>query len=98
MAQLSWSPRASRNLEESCDYIAQSSEQNARAFANEVREKVEQLIQHPRLGGRVSEYDRDDVRELLVQNYRIIYRLRGEDVEVVTIVRGARRLPRTPPG
>jgi plasmid stabilization system protein ParE len=98
MAQLSWSLRAVMNLEDRCGYIAQTSEQNARAFADGVRDAVSLLTRHPRLGARVPEYDREDIREMLVQKHRVIYRLVADDVVIVSVVHGAQRLPRTPPG
>jgi toxin ParE1/3/4 len=97
MARLIWSPRAVRDLDDVCDYIARTSDRYARAFAEQVTTLVESIPQQPCLGAVVPEYDRDDLRERLVQNYRVIYRLRGEDVEIVSICHGARLLPRTPP-
>jgi toxin ParE1/3/4 len=98
MAQITWSARAVGHLENACQFIAQTSEQNAEEFAANVRDTVGQLAQHPRLGATVPEYEREDVREVLVHKYRIIYRLRNEDVEIVSVIHGARRLPRRPPG
>lgn len=40
------------------------------------------------------EYERHDLCERLFHNYRIVYRLREELVEIVTICHGARLLPR----
>lgn len=38
------------------------------------------------------EYNRPELRERLLYNYRIIYRLHGETVQIVTITHGARLL------
>jgi plasmid stabilization system protein ParE len=98
MAQVIWSPDALQELEGICAFLEQSSSAFAERFAREVRELALSLPQQPRLGAMVPEYDQEDLRERLLHNYRILYRIRGEDVEVVTVVHGARRLPRTPPG
>jgi plasmid stabilization system protein ParE len=58
---------------------------------------AESISEQPMLGPAVMEYDREDVRERLVWNYCLIYRVREEDVEVAAIIHGARRLPRKPP-
>lgn len=42
------------------------------------------------------ELAREDVRELLFQHYRIIYRLGPQQIEVLAIVHGARDLERLP--
>jgi toxin ParE1/3/4 len=93
MAQLTWSPRAIRDLQDICDYLSHNSDRYARVFAQQVVALIESIPRQPRLGGIVPEYDREDVRERLFHNYRIVYRLRGDDVEVVSISHGARLLP-----
>ena len=65
MAQLIWSPRAIRDLDNICDYIARDSERYAGAFARQVVALVESSAQLPRLGSIVPEYERDDIRERL---------------------------------
>jgi plasmid stabilization system protein ParE len=45
------------------------------------------------LGGRVvPEVGRDDVREVFQRSYRIIYRVAGDDIRVLTVFEGHRRL------
>jgi plasmid stabilization system protein ParE len=95
MAQLIWSPGAIRDLRNICDYLARDSDRYARSFARQVVTLIEAIPEQPRLGGIVPEYERDDIRERLFHNYRIIYRLRGEVIEVVRISHGARLLPPT---
>ena len=97
MAQIIWSPCAIRDLNEICEYIARTSDRYAQAFARQVVSRLELLEQFPRLGWVVPEYKRDDIRERIYHNYRIIYRLRGDTVEVVSIMHGARLLPPEPP-
>src|SRR5438128_123953 len=97
MAFVTWSPRAIRDLDDICEYIARDSDYYARQVGREIVALIESIPDHPRMGWSVPEYDRDDIRERLVHNYRIIYRLRGECIEIVTIIHGARLLPRRPP-
>jgi plasmid stabilization system protein ParE len=40
----------------------------------------------------VPEADEETIRELLYQNYRIIYRIKGERVEILTVIQGSRDL------
>jgi plasmid stabilization system protein ParE len=40
----------------------------------------------------VPEAQDENIRELLYQNYRIIYRIMGERIEILTIVHGSRDL------
>ena len=58
---------------------------------------MERLTDFPRSGRVVPEFERSDIRELIVQSYRIVYRVRGEDVEILTVHHGARLLRERPP-
>ena len=53
---------------------------------------VETLTEHPQIGRKVPEADREDIRELIFQNYRIIYRIKPEHVYIVTVLHGSRDL------
>jgi toxin ParE1/3/4 len=92
MGRLRWSLQAAQDLEDICDFLAQGSEQYACVFAQRVMAIIESIPENPRLGSMVPEYNRDDLRERVFHNYRIIYRLRGQAIEMVTITHGARLL------
>jgi toxin ParE1/3/4 len=51
------------------------------------------LADFPNMGRSVPEWDQDDLRERIVYSYRLIYRLKGETVEVLAVIHGARLLP-----
>jgi len=92
MADLIWSPRAIRDLDEICDYIANDSEKYAAIFAQRLVSLVERIPDHPFAGSIVPEYDDPNLRERFLHSYRIIYRVRGDTIELVTICHGARLL------
>jgi toxin ParE1/3/4 len=98
MATVTWSPRAANEFVDTCDFLAKRSESYAATFTRDIRSIVDSIPAQPRLGAMVPEYDRDDIRERLYQNHRIIYRLVGDDIEILAFVNVSRRLPRTPPG
>ena len=62
----------------------------ARVFAQEVVALVESLADHPRIGRVVPEYADADLRERVYQNYRVVYELRANRIEIVAVVHGAR--------
>jgi len=41
----------------------------------------------------VPEYQKEDLHEHIFQNYRIIYRIKPEVIEIVAVVHSARLLP-----
>jgi len=62
-----------------------SSDKAARIVEELVR-RVDRLAEHPQLGRVVPEYGQWQLRELVDRWNRVLYRLRSDAVEVVTIV------------
>jgi toxin ParE1/3/4 len=56
---------------------------------------VESIPDYPYSGRIVPEYKNDFVREKIIKNYRIIYRLSNDIVEIITIIHNARQLKDT---
>jgi len=90
--KIKWSPRAASNLEKICDYIAKDSEYYAILFAKKVTAIVKAIPQFPKSGRIVPEYEDENLREKFYENYRIVYRLKEELVEIVAICHGAKPL------
>jgi len=55
---------------------------------------AEQAAAFPLAGRIVPEYERPDLRERIVENYRLIYRLKHDVVEVAAVIPGSRQLGR----
>jgi len=96
MAKVIWSPCALSDLDNACEFIGRDSLKYAYLFAERVMALIETIPQHALLGAVVPEYRRDDLRERLFQNYRIVYRVRRDSIEVVSITHAARLLPPLP--
>ncbi len=89
-----WTQNAKRELCAVHDYIAQNSARYARGMVDRITRKTEQLAQWPQLGAKVREQGDESVREILAYPYRIIYRVCASRVEILSVVHGARQLPR----
>ena len=88
-----WSDVAEADLDQLYDYIARDVPYYAEQFVDRLIEAVGALKDHPRLGRQVPEAeDREDVRELIFQGYRIIYLVQSEHVHVLTVIHGSRDL------
>ena len=88
-----WTPTAIEHLLAIYEYIAQDSPTYARRLVDRLTRRSEQIGIFPRSGRMVPEYHREDVRELIEKPYRIIYRVKEEQVDVLAVVHGARLLP-----
>lgn len=89
---IEWTAPALDDLEAIRDYIGKDSPYYGRQFIERIFDAAEKLLDHPKMGRPVPEADRDDVRELIYQGYRIIYRTKPDRVQVITVVHGSRNL------
>lgn len=90
---IEWSQRARADIRDLKAYIAKDSPYYARRFTERVIASVEKLEEFPKIGRPVPEAEgREDVRELIYQGYRIIYRTLPNRVFIVTIFHGSRDL------
>ncbi|WP_417737358.1 type II toxin-antitoxin system RelE/ParE family toxin [Rosistilla oblonga] len=94
-----WTERASKDALGIYDYIAAQSETYADSVYARILARPDQLQRFPDSGAIVPEYNRTDVRELFVHSFRLIYRIDGDEVRVLTVIHGSRRLsPEIPEG
>ena len=92
MAEVRWTPQASDDLEAITNFIASDSPNYASLFAIDVLASVERLETFPFSGRMVPELNDPAVREIILGNYRIAYRVRRDFVELLTVCHGARLL------
>lgn len=92
--KLVWTEPAVEDLRELHAYIARDSELYASGFVNRIISATEGLAARPNMGRAVPEANDDTVRELLYQNYRIIYRVTSNRVELLSVVHGSRDIVR----
>lgn len=95
MAKIRWTPQAADDLEAIADFIALDSGHYASLFVFDVLTAIERLEQFPKLGRAVPEAQNPTAREIIFGNYRIIYRLKANLVEILTIYHGSRLLDPT---
>lgn len=94
---LRWSKRALRDVAQLRDYIALDSPFYARQFIGRLTTRIESLPVFPQSGRLVPEAERDDIREIIYQGYRVLYQLRESQREmvVIAVVHGSRVLSNT---
>lgn len=86
-----WSRRASDDLAAIADYIASDSP-TYRHCCEESCAPNQGAVALPRSGRKVPEFDNEDIRELLVYSYRVIYRLEEREVVIAAVIHGKRML------
>ncbi len=88
-----WSPLAIDRTTEIAEYIAQDNSSAAKKWVETLFNKVQLLKSSPKSGRIVPEVHRDDIRELIYGNYRIIYRAEKNKISVLTVRHGKQILP-----
>ena len=88
-----WTAEAIERLKEIDAYISQDSPLAAARYIDLLFERGESLAKFPHSGRKVPEYDLEDYRELIEGNYRIIYRVKSQTIEIETIFESHRQPP-----
>jgi len=92
MVRIEWTERSLEDLNEIHDYIARDSKNYAHLFVKKIYETVQKLKDFPNIGRVVPEVNNPSVREIIFQNYRIVYRNLDNYVEIITVIHGSRLL------
>lgn len=77
-----WSIPARQDLRLIYQYIAQDSKLYASRVVQDITDKADILLEVPRLGRKVPEIGEDNVRELSIYSYRIMYELMDEVIYI----------------
>jgi plasmid stabilization system protein ParE len=91
--KLRWSTRAERDLYAIADFIALDDPGAAIDWIDRLRERARKAAAMPQAGRSGPELGRQDIREVFVGNYRIVYRIEPRGVLVLTVHEGHRQLP-----
>lgn len=96
---VTWSREAGENLVDIEEFIARDSVERAILFVDAlIDHAVALLTDNPRSGRGVPEIGNPDIRELIYRGYRIVYRLNGGGIEILTVFEGHRLLRRNESG
>ena len=87
-----WTEKASADALGIFDYIAHQSLAYAESVYERILERPSQLTDHPLSGSVVPEVRREDVREVFVYSFRLIYRVADDEIRVLTVIHGSRML------
>lgn len=80
-----WTEIAVDKLEEYADFISLDKPMDALKWTDSIQQSVNKLVKFPKFGRIVPEIKREDIREIIEGNYRIIYRIDDNFISVLTI-------------
>ena len=80
-----WSPLAIKRLSEIAKYIAMDNPVTAERWVDKIFAKVERLSDFPERGRVVPELNNKMIREIVIGNYRVIYKMETNEISVLTV-------------
>ena len=90
MAAVKWTRQGLDDLEAICLFIARDAPQVAAVFAQAAFRATDRLADFPRSGRVVPELNDENLREIILGNYRLIYRIQRDEVQILAVHHGAR--------
>ena len=90
-----WTLRSREDLRDIATFIAKDNPPAALKLGELIFSRVDTLERFPELGRVVPERNQPNLREMVVKNYRVIYRVRHKDklLEILRVWHGARGEP-----
>ncbi len=92
MVEIRWTPQAADDLDAITNFIAVDSAHYAKLFAIDVLSAVDRLTDFPYSGRSLPELNDPAIREILFGSYRIVYRVKSDMVELLTVYHGSQLL------
>jgi len=80
-----WTKQPIRMVNGFVNYIAQDDYETAERWALELLSQTDKLAEHPEIGRIVPEYNEETLRELIVGNYRLPYRIKEEGIYIEAV-------------
>jgi plasmid stabilization system protein ParE len=80
-----WSPLSVDRMTEISEYIAEDNPDASIKWVESIFEIIDRLKQFPESGRIVPEIDKPHIREIIQGNYRIIYKVRQEEIFILTV-------------
>jgi len=88
-----WTDRAKARLREIENHIAKDNPKAAKKVVLRLLLKSKQISEYPYSDRKVPQYQRDALREMLERPYRIIYNIRSDRIDVITVMHYRQLLP-----
>jgi toxin ParE1/3/4 len=86
--KLFWTKEALLRLQEIEEYISKDNPVVAIEFVEKLISVAETLIEYPGKGRIVPELSLENIRELIHKNYRIVYLVKKNSVDILTVFEG----------
>ena len=88
-----WTNHAVKQLSSIFNYISEDSSTYAKITIDKITHRSEQIKKFPYSGKIVQEYRNHNIREIVEGSYRIIYNIKNNQIDILSIIHVRRILP-----
>ena len=74
------------------EYISKDSPLYAQRMVDRLTQRSEQIATFPWSGRKVLEYEAENIREVIEESYRIIYRIKPNQLDVLAVIHSSQLL------
>jgi len=80
-----WSELSVERLNSIINFISEDNLQNALSWSESIFDQVDKLKKFPEMGRILPELNSEKIRELILGNYRVIYKVEPKYISILTI-------------
>ncbi|MBW1785158.1 MAG: type II toxin-antitoxin system RelE/ParE family toxin [Deltaproteobacteria bacterium] len=91
--KLLWTETAKQDLLDIHSYVGADNPTAAKRWIERLRDRARSALHAPLAGRTVTEFSRDDIRELIEGNYRIVYQVFSDRLVILTVFEGHALFP-----
>ncbi len=88
--RVEWSDFAREDLDRLAEYISRDSTFYAQQFGEKIVLATRRLGNFPESGRKIPEADNENLREIILQGYRIMYRFEADTVLILAVMHSRR--------
>ncbi len=90
-----WTEQSFKDIDSICEYISRDSKFYAYTFADKLFDAGEGLNKFSSKGRIVPELLKENIREIFINDYRMIYKIKDKYVEILTVIHGKRSIKKS---
>lgn len=87
-----WTREALQKLNGIEDFIRSNNPERAEIFINYLIEQGELISRNPKIGRIIPEILNPEIREIIVNKYRVVYKINKKNIIILTVFEGHRLL------
>jgi len=89
-----WTRLAFKRLLEIEEFIAKDNPEAAQSHTDRLLSETGKLSAFPKMGRKLPEIPASDIRELVIRNYRVVYRVQHESIHILTVFESHKLFPK----